>query len=350
MKENLRVPINKGNYSMDTKIRERMFDKNRGHDYKKRYKFYRKMWSKLPQNYKVSEYPLEVGLELSSVCNLRCPFCYTITDKFQSNIKNKFMKKELAKNIIDEVAGKTYSIRLSYRGEPTLYPYLVNIIKYAKAKGINEVSFLTNGSKLEPHYFEKLLLAGVDWITVSFDGIKKEYEKNRYPLKFNDTLKKLKEIKIIKEKYNKVKPVIKVQTVWPAIKNNPTEYYKTLSKYTDLIAFNPLIDFENEEYNSEKYLEDFSCPMLYQRIFVHSDGYVVPCCGSPNENLIIGDANKESIYDIWHSEKLNYIRNKHKKKTEYKKIDVCKTCFLARKTREEKHTIDGRVVIVKKYI
>ncbi|WP_206152155.1 radical SAM protein [Clostridium cochlearium] len=101
-------------------------------------------------------------MELSSICNLNCPFCYTITEDFQQNVTRKFMETKLAKKIIDEIGGKVITLRLSFRGESTLNPDLIEIVKYAKQKNIKEVPFLTNGSKLEPEYFEQLLLAGVD--------------------------------------------------------------------------------------------------------------------------------------------------------------------------------------------
>ena len=72
------TPIDKGNYSMDTTEREILFDKNRGSNWPIGYKKYRKQWSDLPKFNIVSEYPLLVDLELSSICNLKCPMCYTI--------------------------------------------------------------------------------------------------------------------------------------------------------------------------------------------------------------------------------------------------------------------------------
>ncbi len=51
------------------------------------------------------------------------------------------------------------------------------------------------------------------------------------------------EIKELKEKLNLNKPVIKVQAVWPSIRKYPTKFYNALLPYTDLIAFNPLLDY-----------------------------------------------------------------------------------------------------------
>ena len=92
-------------------------------------------------------------------------------DKRVKPFKRGQLNVELAKKIIDEVAGKIYSLRLSWIGEPTLHAGLINIIRYAKSKGIKEISFLTNGYKLKLDYFIKLAQAGIDLITVSIDGM-----------------------------------------------------------------------------------------------------------------------------------------------------------------------------------
>ena len=132
------IPINKGNYSMDTPEREAAFERCRGAGWEEEYAAYRKKWSSLPQNQEVSEYPLLVDIELSSVCNLKCPMCYTITEKFARQVNTKRMDFELYKRIVDEIGGKVPAIRLSLRGEATLHRNFVECIAYAKERGIKE--------------------------------------------------------------------------------------------------------------------------------------------------------------------------------------------------------------------
>ncbi|NSJ91736.1 radical SAM protein [Coprococcus sp. MSK.21.13] len=239
---------------------------------------------------------------------------------------------------------------LSFRGESTLNPDLIKIIKYAKQNNIKEVSFLTNGSRLSEEYFEELLLAGVDWIIISFDGLNEEYEKNRYPLKFNEMYNKLLKIKEIKTKYKSEKPVIKVQAVWPSIEADPFKYYEKLSLVTDMVSFLPLIEYNLENLSKDCYIENFSCPMIYQRLFVTSDGKVLPCCGDNTSQIIIGDAYCETIYDIWHGEKLNNIRKAHMENYGFYKIDACKKCFIPRKTRDDIFVYGDKKIVVKNYV
>ena len=147
MKNNKVIPINKGNYSMDTQERDLLFEKNRGSDWEEEYKEYRKNWTNFAKNKIVSGYPLLVDIELASICNLKCPMCYTISDTFKKLVNTKRMEFELYKKIIDEIAFKVPSIRLSLRGEATLNKNFVECISYAKKNGIKEVSTLTHGFK-----------------------------------------------------------------------------------------------------------------------------------------------------------------------------------------------------------
>ena len=242
------VPINKGNYSMDTAEREAVFERNRGFAWEKEYAEYRRNWSELPKHQIVSDYPLLVDIELSSLCNLTCAMCYTITDDFKKHVNVKRMNWDLYKKIIDEIAGKVPAIRLSLRGEATLHTKFIEAIRYAKERGIKEVSTLTHGGKLTLPYFQKMVDAGIDWITISADGLGEVYERVRKPLKFADLLGKLKAIKQYKSENNLVRPVVKVQGVWPGVlESGPDAYYETFSECSDLDRGTSILNFLREK-------------------------------------------------------------------------------------------------------
>lgn len=343
------VPINKGNYSMDTPEREKRFDQYRGEGWHTEYSEYRRLWIEYAKNQVVSDYPLLVDIELASICNLKCPMCYTITKEFKQQVNTTRMDWELYKKIINEIGGKVPAIRLSLRGEATLHNKFVDCIRYAKEKGIKEVSTLTNGGKLTLDYFEKIVNAGIDWITISVDGVGEVYEKIRKPIKFNALLDKIKAMKRFKEERGLHRPVIKVQGIWPAIKENLQEYYDTFASCTDLVAFNPLIDYLGKDTEIE-YLENFTCPQQYQRLVIGADGLVMKCSNDEENREIMGNANKETVHQLWHSEKMRTEREMHIQHQGFRKSAVCRKCYLPRKTNEEEYSIDGRTFIVKNYL
>ena len=352
--ESTKTPVNKGQYEFEPQERIDRFHKLMSYGWENEYKEYRRLWNELPAKSVVRDYPLLVDLELLSRCNLKCPMCPTVTDEYHQKRINPFkmgvMSTDLAKKIIDQVAGKIYSLRLSWIGEPTLHPKFIDIIEYAKTKGIPEICFLTNGTKLKLDFFKRMTDAGADWITISIDGMGETYNKIRHPLKFDETLQKIKDIKKYKEDNSLIKPVIKIQGIWPAIKEDPQGYYNTFSPYVDLIAFNPLIDYLHND-NEIVYEDNFYCPQHYQRLVIGANGKVAMCSSDDFIDEPVGDANVQSVYEIWHGEKLNKMRTQHKKLDGFKKISPCARCFYPRKMElGEVVSVNDRRVEVMQYI
>ncbi len=342
------VPINKGNYSMDTPEREARFHEYLGEAWPEGYKAYRRNWIEWAKTQRVADYPLLVDLELSSVCNLRCPMCYTISPEFRKNVDARVMDMALFKRVIDEIGGKVPALRLSLRGESTVHPQFVECVRYAKEHGIKEISTLTHGGRLTLDFFQRVQEAGIDWITISIDGTGETYERIRKPIKFAEIVDKIKAIKRYKDEHGLHRPVIKVQGIWPAIAENPQLYYDTFAPYVDLVAFNPLIDYLFKDTEIE-YLEDFSCPQQYQRLVIGADGLVMKCSNDEENHEIIGNANLETVHQLWHGENMKKVREMHLKPRGFMNSPVCKRCYLPRKTDDDSANVSGRTFVVRNY-
>ena len=308
------------------------------------------VWYYFPKWHKLTRFPAHVDIEISSVCQLNCPMCYTTTDYYKSKVKKVFLDFDLFKKVIDECQKyHLYSVRFSWRGEPLLHPRIIDMLKYAKDAGIKEVSFLTNGAALSPEMIDGLIKNRLDWITVSFDGLYDTYEYYRRPLKFEETIAKLKMLQQRKKELGIQKPVLKVQTVWPAIEKNPTEYYQYMSQIADEVAFNPLKDKDYfKEFEIEHYKDDYTCPRLWQRIFVSSSGNIGFCLSDVYEDCVIGNIKDMSLYDAWNSKAFQEIRQKH---LEHKRFDyvICRRCQTGLKRQETVVDVEDRKIGATKY-
>lgn len=344
------MKINKGQFKLTSRTKNFKFELHRGNGHLISYIKNRIQWHLYPRVHHVSKFPAHVDVEISSTCNLSCPMCYTTTDEFKDKVGRGIMDFDLFKKIIDEcVKYNLYSIRISLRGEAFIHPRVYDMIQYAKEKGIKEVSSLTHGGQIDEEKFEKLIDLGLDWLTISFDGIGETYEKIRYPLKFNDMVEKIKHFKEIKERRGVVKPVIKVQTVWPAISKNPEEFYNIFNPITDQIASNPLIDYLHKDTEIE-YENNFTCPQLWERLVIGSDGEALLCSNDEMGLNKIGDTKKESLYDIWHGKKMSKAREIHLKHMGVKEISPCKHCYLPRKTVRDNANVDDRIINIDNYV
>ena len=349
------TPVNKGHF-FDLEPAERVADfyAKLSKGWELEYREYRRLWDALPNSRTVSDYPLLVDLETVSRCNLKCPMCPTVTAEFEEKRVLPFKKGQLnyslIKKVIAEVAGKIYSLRLSWIGEPTLHPRLIDAVKLAKQSGIKEVSFLTNGYRLHLDYFVQLAEAGVDLITISIDGMGETYNHIRAPLKFDETLKKLQDISDYKKTNGLDKPLIKIQGVWPAIKENPELFYNTFAPLVDLIAFNPLIDYLHND-KDIIYEDNFACPQHYQRVVIGSNGRAAMCSSDDFMDVDIGDISTQTIHDIWHGKKFNEVRAIHEQVDGFKELKPCRNCFYPRKMAEDEQAlINGRTVKIESYI
>lgn len=103
-------------------------------------------------------------LLLTDKCNFKCPYCRG---------SNEFTKGTLtfeeASHVVDLWAShKLKNIRFS-GGEPTVVPYLVDLVKYTKAQGIERIAISSNGSA-KPELYKELVEVGVNDFSISLDA------------------------------------------------------------------------------------------------------------------------------------------------------------------------------------
>lgn len=343
------MKINKGQLNMSSKWDYLLFSYKRSVGHHIPFLINRFQWHYFPKLRHVSKFPPHVDIETSTVCNLNCPMCYTQTKDFE-RVPKKLMDFELFKKIIDECAQyKLYSIRLSLRGEPFMHPKIFDMIEYAKKKGIKEVSSLSNNLWLTPEKFKKLMDMDFDWLTISFDGLGKIYEKIRKPAKFEESLEKIRQYHELKKQSGKVKPVVKVQTVWSAIQDNPLEFYNTFKPITDNVSTNPLIDYLHND-KDIVYEKNFTCPVPWQRLVIGSDGQVLMCSNDEFNRHILGNVNESSIYSIWHGDKMSEIRQIHKEHRGVELLKPCKYCYVPRVTEKKEIRDKNKVFKIDDYI
>ena len=266
------------------------------------YFFNRLNWYIGPKNTIITPFPLHVDLESASTCNMDCPMCY------RSKLKDTGqMNFDLFKKAIDECeTNNVFSIRLSWRGETLTHPRIKEMIAYATNK-IKNVSFLTNAFYIDDDMIDCFIENAINYVSVSFDGIKENYEKIRYPAKFEESYKRLARLRDKKRATGANRPQVRVCTIWPAIRDDPDAYYKTMKEVSDYIVYNPYINFKGPM----QIKPDFICQYPWERIVVASNGQAQCCTGWNADDIVLGNIMDKSIYDMWHSDLMNKIRRVH---------------------------------------
>ena len=111
-----------------------------------------------------------VNSHLWEPCNMRCKFCFATFQDVKNTILPKgHLPKEKAIEVVLQLAELGFEKITFAGGEPTLCPWLPELIAAAKTAGLTTM-IVTNGSKLND-YFLHVNQEYLDWITVSIDSV-----------------------------------------------------------------------------------------------------------------------------------------------------------------------------------
>jgi len=294
-----------------------------------RYLIYRYKYNIYPKLKIIDDHPPSVQIEVSSVCNFRCVFCYQADKTFSK--KNSgfmgYMDFDLFKTIIDELEGSVESITLASRGEPTLHKSLDKMIKYMNGKFL-ATKINTNASLLNDNMIHSILSNDVQTIVFSIDAADKDlYEKLRVNGKFDKTMKNIQRFVEIKEKeYPHSRLITRISGVKVNDAQNLDEMVSVWSPYADIVAFTNYTPWESSYDNPVNKIE-LPCEELWRRIFVWWDGKVNPCDYDYKSLLSKWNATNTPISEIWNSDIYNNMRKSHlnEQRKEYEPCIRCKS-------------------------
>lgn len=277
---------------------------------------------------------MDVSLELSSDCNMRCEYCYH-SDQENLPFQKGFMTSGMAFKIIDQAAElKVNSLKFNWKGESTMNPDFELITSRAKslAKGSTFIDRLTNSNFKFPNNKESIFngLCNQTKVKVSFDSFDKDVlEQQRRGANYELILKNIDTF------YNWPKRK-ETQIVIQAIKT-------TLNQYEDIYTLakkrwpEATVSVRNVvEGRKESSILDLahkhrdtsnrqSCIQAHVRVIFNWKGEASPCCPDITERLKIGDIKTQSLYEIFNSIAAKQLRKELKSHVAFEK-DPCKTC------------------------
>lgn len=119
-----------------------------------------KLWDKLQPLAEKRKIPVLVEIELTDKCNLSCIHCYVVKERAPS------LSFQKIKNIINQLKRAGCFFITFTGGEPFLRKDILEIIHYARSKGIG-VDILSNATLITPYIASKLAKMKVNRIQVS---------------------------------------------------------------------------------------------------------------------------------------------------------------------------------------
>lgn len=288
---------------------------------------------------KVFTGPERLELEINTLCNLNCSFCWFHSPLVNQKLKNWELELKKYKEIIDDA--KEIGVKHIYitgRGEPGLHPALPEMIKYAKDK-LLYTSITTNLAYNNKKVIRSL--AEADLIEITFSSYSKEHygkmQSPKNPSLFDIVIRNIRILNKISALKKKPKIIInyiltqenyKTLDKFIALANNIGIKEIRLSPFSDIAATKKLylpksqikslgptikklskengiiLDYDWSKLND---LRIKNCYMGWYTMLVGTFGKVkVGCFDSlPKKE---GDIYKNSLKEIWGSSKAMKIR------------------------------------------
>ena len=274
-----------------------------------------------------SLFPERVTIEFTNHCNLNCVMC----PRQYMNGPKGYMHPLLYKKIIDEIAGhEGVAIVPFFRGESLLHPDCIDMLAYAKQKGIRPIQFTTNATLLDEDTAKKMIDLELDFISFSVDSIDPEtYEKIRKGADLNKVLKNIETFCDLKKGYNK--PEIQVSIVKSA--DSSKGLHDFINYWTGKIDRIRVYEEHSKDGNFGSLMPDGyilnaadrkPCLKPFKEMVIYWNGNIAICNHDWSRSTPLGNLNKDSIENIWYSEGYEKIRRGHRGKEELEQ--VCKNC------------------------
>jgi radical SAM protein with 4Fe4S-binding SPASM domain len=288
--------------------------------------------------------PLNISVEPTTSCNLRCPECPSGLRAFSR--PTGMMEPTFFKSLVTELRPGLASINFYFQGEPFLNTDLHEMIVFAAQRGIYTATS-TNAHYLNTENAEKTVLSGLHRLIISIDGTSQEtYQQYRIGGKLEKVIQGTKEILAARKRLKSRTPHVIFQFLVVRPNEHQTDEVLQLAKDlgVDEVRFKTaqVYDFENGHPlipDNEKYSRyrkgldgkwklknkmENQCWRMWQGCVITWDGKVVPCCFDKDALHTLGNAGMDDFNTVWKS--AEYDKFRRSVLSNRQEIDICKNC------------------------
>lgn len=313
-----------------------------------RYLEYRRAWAAGMNLEEVPDFPLSIEIETNNFCNYKCNMCVFASKDLHPDVRSgapkSFMDFDLFTKIIDE--GEKHglpALTYGFMSEPLLHPDITRMCSYAADKGVIDQRLGSNGRLLTRDISRGLVASGLSRLEISVDAVNAEtYAKIRRGGSFEHVFRNIHDFLEERDKAGTIFPLLRVSFLRLNVNNHELEeFMEYWQQYADYFSIQEPLDYSLEVEDSELAFktpsdkQNFHCDKQFQRMFMRWDGSALACGHIHGwDEFKLGNAATESIYDMWHSEQLEELRELHRR-GEYYVNPICNHCVRQTNTAED---------------
>jgi hypothetical protein len=338
-----------------------------------RFEAYRREWDRREAQMDSSDHPVHVDLESVATCDLRCGsseedpqgFCQIWTHEHirtqgfdQYTYQKGFMDPVLYGRLIQQCADMgVSSIKLNYRGEPSLHPRIVSFVREAASLGFPDIMMNTNGNggaRKNPQLFADLVEAGITDLMFSVDACDPDtYHKQRVGGKWEVLLNSVRSAVNMRAE-GKGAPdcrirasVVRTHLNAEAVDSGRMEEFWREKMGVDWLASSECYFPAGQEHHwkaahwHQLTAADFQCSDPFRRMVVTWDGrHTMPCCQGFTLEIDGGPVVQtptypmKSLQQAWRdSPNFERLRNAHRNRTwddPFSGEPICRSCAVTK--------------------
>jgi radical SAM protein with 4Fe4S-binding SPASM domain len=244
-----------------------------------------------------------------------------------------YLSFSLFTEIIDEIAEReNIALVPFFRGESLLHPRCIEMLAYAKRKGVGPIQFATNGTLMTENVAHGLIDLEMDFVSFSLDSIDpKDYSQIRKGADLGTVLRNIEFFCSLKEKRERSKPEIQVSVVKTSNTSDGIEDFvnfwqqrvdrvRVYEEHSQDGNFGSL----SKEEGDAVYEERKPCLKVFTDMVIYWNGSVALCNHDWDRTESLGNVQENSIYEIWHSNTYKRVREAHLGQSELE--ELCKGC------------------------
>lgn len=292
-----------------------------------------------------SEFPSQMILDITEVCNLACVHCPQPVFKKSKYYGKRYLSKELNEKMVDEVRdyseGHCKYLRYTSNGEPMVHPDGYKMLKYAVDNSNTFVCLTTNGTIMKEKKTRQLLDSGLHMVDISLDAhLPETYSKIRVGGDLEKTRENVLRLIDWVRRDNLNTKVIVSFVEQP----ENTDEIESFKKYwNDHGATKVLIrrlhsaagaveDIAEKMHDQFKDEERYPCLYPWERLTLDAKGHLSFCPTDWKYKSTFADFRNTTIKDAWQGKFLKELREAHIK-NDFSCHEFCGQCPDWKQTR-----------------
>lgn len=285
-----------------------------------------------------AEFPSQIIVDATEVCNLECIHCPHPEFKRSEHYATRYLDVAIHTKMVDEVRqygqGHTQYIRYTSNGEPLVHPAIYDMLDYAVKNSGVFVTLTTNGTIMNEKRIEKLLASGLHMVDVSIDAFLPEtYAKIRRGGTLETTRANVLKLMEIKKRIGAATRIVVSFVEQPQNTGEVADFESYWKRQgADFVVIRRLHSAAGgvsaiamDMKQAQQSVDRKPCLYPWERILLNPKGELAFCPQDWSHGSVLADYRTTTIHKVWQGEAYRQLREAHLT-NQYNAFPFCAQC------------------------